>query len=599
MNDTHQNDRTWSDAFGLVLFAVGSITGALLFKTLSHTGPSGEDANWAVQMGYALLWATGPVPVSMMSLACFFLGAAQFLGYQEAQRVTRHLGGVLGISVGLSIVLGAYSLDAGGRLGVIIGGGLANLVAAPLGALVGLGLVCGSIWSAWMTPQRATAWEKVQEIEKPAVPLQAKADGVTSEESAALAFEGEPGAFPGTVESPYPEDVRVRGQIPDGAAALGAEETSNHVEAGEEIGSQERAESAPVGSESTAETEPEGDDLSLEAEQGDAGIPSEDLASTEHDSADDADSEDELTGAPASAEAALEEGADVEVDEETTSEEEEEEEEWEEEEELEDEDSEPEEEHEEEELEEDDSEYEEEEEPEEGELQEEEEAGEDAAELEEDELEEDELEDEDEVEEDELEEDELEDEDEDEVEDEVEEEDVVEDAAELEEDDSEYEEEDEDELEDDSEYEEGEELEEEDDDEEELEDEDEGELEEAAQLDEVEAAPEQELAVSEEQGDLFDMGGDESAEAEVILEPQAKPAEATEEILMKAADLFLDRDRVAVSLLQRQFELDFEESCAVLDELQERGLIGPYLGGNRRDILLTREEWLERVGGTT
>ena len=68
---------------------------------------------------------------------------------------------------------------------------------------------------------------------------------------------------------------------------------------------------------------------------------------------------------------------------------------------------------------------------------------------------------------------------------------------------------------------------------------------------------------------------------------------------MKAASLFLDRDRVAVSLLQRQFHLDFEESCAVLDELQEMGLIGPYMGGNRRDILLTRDEWLEQVGGAS
>ena len=95
------------------------------------------------------------------------------------------------------------------------------------------------------------------------------------------------------------------------------------------------------------------------------------------------------------------------------------------------------------------------------------------------------------------------------------------------------------------------------------------------------------------------MEEDDSTEGEVILEPQAKPEGASEEVLLKAADLFLDRDRVAVSLLQRQFQLDFEESCAVLDELQERGLIGPYLGGNRRDILLSREEWLERVGGAT
>ena len=103
--------------------------------------------------------------------------------------------------------------------------------------------------------------------------------------------------------------------------------------------------------------------------------------------------------------------------------------------------------------------------------------------------------------------------------------------------------------------------------------------------------------VWESQGNLFGAEDAEDAEEEVILEPQAKPSEGHEAVLMKAADLFLDRDRVAVSLLQRQFKLDFEESCAILDELQEMGLIGPYLGGNRRDILLTRDEWFERVGG--
>jgi hypothetical protein len=564
MNDTTQNDRTWSDAFGLVLFAVGSITGALLFKTLTHADASGEATSWAVQMGYGLLWATGPVPMSMMSLACFFLGAAQFLGYQEAQRVTRHLGGVLGMSVGLSIVLGAYSPDAGGRLGMMIGGGLSDLVAAPLAALVGLGLTCCSIWAAWMTPQRVTAWERAQEIEKPAVPLQAKADGVTTEESAALAFDGEPGAFPGVVESPYPDDVRVHGQIPDGAAALGAEETSNHVEIEEEPGSAESAESAPVGIEGPAETEPEGDDLQLEAGEGDAGTPGEDLVvsgeAAEPDSSDDADSEDELTRDQDSTAAALEESAEVDSEPEEEPEEEEDDSEYEEESELEDE----------EEFEEDDS-------DDEAELEEDEEEDDsEFEEEEEDELEEDDSESEEEEEE-ELEEDDSEPEEEEE--------------GELEEDDSESEEEEEledEELEDDEEY------------EEELEDESGGELEEAAQLEEEEAAPDPEPdGVSEEQGDLFDMGGGDSTEAEVILEPQAKPAEATEEVLMKAADLFLDRDRVAVSLLQRQFQLDFEESCAVLDELQERGLIGPYLGGNRRDILLTREEWLERVGDAT
>ncbi|MFN0008608.1 MAG: DNA translocase FtsK [Planctomycetota bacterium] len=57
----------------------------------------------------------------------------------------------------------------------------------------------------------------------------------------------------------------------------------------------------------------------------------------------------------------------------------------------------------------------------------------------------------------------------------------------------------------------------------------------------------------------------------------------------------LDRGRVAVSMLQREYGMDFAEATKVLDELQQMGLIGPYLGGQRRDILLTREEWLEKV----
>ena len=101
-----------------------------------------------------------------------------------------------------------------------------------------------------------------------------------------------------------------------------------------------------------------------------------------------------------------------------------------------------------------------------------------------------------------------------------------------------------------------------------------------------------------EQGDLFE-SADGEEEPEVILEPQAIPTEERQKVLRKAAVLILERDRVAVSLLQRQFRLDFEEYGAVLDELQEMGLIGPYLGGNRRDVLLSREEWLERVGGAT
>lgn len=95
-------------------------------------------------------------------------------------------------------------------------------------------------------------------------------------------------------------------------------------------------------------------------------------------------------------------------------------------------------------------------------------------------------------------------------------------------------------------------------------------------------------------------------EPEVILQPQAAPAERSHKslsvdpqrakLLVEAGCLFVERGRVAVSMLQRQYGMDFDDACKVLDELQDAGLIGPYLGGQRRDILLTRDQWLEKVG---
>ncbi|MFT7664120.1 MAG: DNA segregation ATPase FtsK/SpoIIIE-like protein, partial [Planctomycetota bacterium] len=64
-----------------------------------------------------------------------------------------------------------------------------------------------------------------------------------------------------------------------------------------------------------------------------------------------------------------------------------------------------------------------------------------------------------------------------------------------------------------------------------------------------------------------------------------------ETLLHNAGLMIIERERVAVSMFQREFDLPFQKATEILDELQERGLIGPYLGGRHRDILLTREQW--------
>jgi hypothetical protein len=118
---------------------------------------------------------------------------------------------------------------------------------------------------------------------------------------------------------------------------------------------------------------------------------------------------------------------------------------------------------------------------------------------------------------------------------------------------------------------------------------------------EEEEEPEEVLAEADEREAA---GSTEPEEvAEVVIAPQA-PAEAAApapdaapdaEMVFAAGVLILERGRVAVSMLQREFTLDFKQATEVLDSLQEQGLIGPYMGGTTRDILMTPEEWAGRA----
>jgi hypothetical protein len=81
-----------------------------------------------------------------------------------------------------------------------------------------------------------------------------------------------------------------------------------------------------------------------------------------------------------------------------------------------------------------------------------------------------------------------------------------------------------------------------------------------------------------------------AAEAEPIVELQPA-APDRERLIQEVGLMFIRAERVAVSMLQRSYDLDFDESTAILDELQQRGLIGPYMGGKQRAILMDEASW--------
>lgn len=116
-------------------------------------------------------------------------------------------------------------------------------------------------------------------------------------------------------------------------------------------------------------------------------------------------------------------------------------------------------------------------------------------------------------------------------------------------------------------------------------------LEEAAELEEEPVAEEREVVLTPQAPPVATI----EPEPTPTPEPAQESGRVTTDVVYQAGELFLDRGRVAVSMLQREFNLDFDESCEVMDRLQEMGLIGPYVGGHRRDILMTKDQWLERA----
>ena len=56
------------------------------------------------------------------------------------------------------------------------------------------------------------------------------------------------------------------------------------------------------------------------------------------------------------------------------------------------------------------------------------------------------------------------------------------------------------------------------------------------------------------------------------------------------------RDRVSTSFVQRQLRIGFPRAARLMDQLEERGLVGPDEGGGRgREVLIGREIDLKEI----
>ena len=71
-----------------------------------------------------------------------------------------------------------------------------------------------------------------------------------------------------------------------------------------------------------------------------------------------------------------------------------------------------------------------------------------------------------------------------------------------------------------------------------------------------------------------------------------------DELLPAAVDVILETGQASVSFLQRRLKLGYARAARIVDEMEERGIIGPYEGAKPRQLLITREQWEQMQNGT-
>ena len=64
-----------------------------------------------------------------------------------------------------------------------------------------------------------------------------------------------------------------------------------------------------------------------------------------------------------------------------------------------------------------------------------------------------------------------------------------------------------------------------------------------------------------------------------------------DEMLPAAVEVIFETKQASVSMLQRRLKLGYARAARIVDEMEEKGIVGPFQGSKPRAILITKEQW--------
>ena len=69
--------------------------------------------------------------------------------------------------------------------------------------------------------------------------------------------------------------------------------------------------------------------------------------------------------------------------------------------------------------------------------------------------------------------------------------------------------------------------------------------------------------------------------------------EEYDELINAAIEVVLDTGQASVSMLQRRLKLGYARAARLVDQMEEKGIVGPFEGSKARQLLITKEQWQE------
>ena len=80
--------------------------------------------------------------------------------------------------------------------------------------------------------------------------------------------------------------------------------------------------------------------------------------------------------------------------------------------------------------------------------------------------------------------------------------------------------------------------------------------------------------------------------------PDAAPADDGDELLPAAVEVVLETGQASVSMLQRRLKLGYSRAARLVDQMEERGIVGPFEGSKPRQLLIDKAKWQEMQMGS-